>query len=64
MVIVFNASGLRRVLRQYVDYYHRSRTHIGLEKDTPASRPVSPTGSIVAIPQVGGGHHRYDRRAA
>jgi hypothetical protein len=29
-VIVFNESGLRRVLRQYVDYHHRSRTHIGL----------------------------------
>jgi transposase InsO family protein len=63
-VIVFNESGLRRILRQYVDYYHRSRTHLGLEKDTPVSRPVSTTGRIVAIPQVGGLHHRYDRQAA
>lgn len=57
-VIVFNESGLRRILRQYVDYYHRSRTHLGLEKDTPVSRPVSTTGRIVVIPQVGRLHHR------
>lgn len=47
-------------------YYHRSRTHLGLEKDTPDHRPASgtSTGPIVAIPEVGGLHHRYERRAA
>jgi putative transposase len=63
-VIVLNESGLRRVLHQYVDYYHRSRTHLGLDKDTPFVRPTAQCGPIVAIPQVGGLHHRYDRRAA
>jgi transposase InsO family protein len=64
-VIVLNESGLRRVLRQYVDYFNRSRTHLGLAKDTPLSRSVCPgSGSIIAIPQVGGLHHRYDRLAA
>ena len=45
---------------------HRTRTHLGLEKDTPDHRPVSgpPTGPIVEIPEVGGLHHRYERRAA
>ena len=63
-VIVLNESGLRRVLHEYVDYYHRSRTHLGLDKDTPFARPAAQCGPIVAIPQVGGLHHRYDRRAA
>jgi hypothetical protein len=53
-------------LREYVEYYLRSRTHLALGEDAPLSRPVaSPTdGVIVAIPQVGGLHHRYERRAA
>ena len=34
-VIIVNESHLRRVLRSYLSYYHRSRTHLGLDKDTP-----------------------------
>jgi putative transposase len=63
-LIVFNEAGLRRILRQYVDYYHASRTHLGLAKDTPCVRPVTTSGAVVAIPQLGGLHHRYDRRVA
>jgi putative transposase len=65
-VIVLNEAHLRRVLLTYIRYYQRTRTHLGLEKDTPDHRPVSPrfTGPIVAIPEVGGLHHRYERRAA
>src|ERR671911_1596953 len=65
-VIVVNAIGLHRVLTDYVAYYMRARTHLALGKDTPTSRPVMPssTGRIVATPQVGGLHHRYDRTAA
>jgi hypothetical protein len=44
----------------------RSRTHLALGKDTPSPRPVTPpsAGRIVAIPEVGGLHHRFDRIAA
>jgi putative transposase len=65
-VIIGSERGLRRVLHAYVEYYLRSRTHLSLCKDTPVSRPVaSPTdGKIVAIPHLGGLHHRYERRAA
>ena len=65
-VIVVNAEGLRQTLTDYVTYYMRSRTHLALEKDAPTSRPVMPptAGCIVATPQVGGLHHRYDRAAA
>jgi transposase InsO family protein len=65
-VIVFNEPSLSRHLRAFYDYYHRSRTHLALEKDSPEPRPVQPpeTGRIIAIPEVGGLHHRYERRAA
>ncbi len=65
-VIVFGEVHLRRLLSAYVAYYHGSRTHLGLGKDTPDGRPVQPAsaGRIVAIPEVGGLHHRYERRAA
>jgi transposase InsO family protein len=65
-VIILTAAGLERVLTAYVAYYQRSRTHLALDKDAPATRTVSPptAGRIIAIPQVGGLHHRYDRRAA
>ncbi len=65
-VIVLNERHLRRILVSYLDYYHRSRTHLSLGKDTPEERPVQPDGGgkIVAFPQVGGLHHRYERLAA
>jgi hypothetical protein len=65
-VIVFGEAHLRQLLSAYVAYYHRSRTHLGLSKDTPDGRPIQPAsaGEIVAIPEVGGLHHRYERRAA
>ena len=65
-VIVFNEESLRRHMKSYVQYYHETRTHLSLEKDTPASRSVQPPalGQVVALPQVGGLHHRYERRAA
>ena len=65
-LIVLNEKCLRRHLQSFVEYYHRSRTHLSLEKDTPESRPIQPrsAGPIIAIPEVGGLHHRYERRAA
>ena len=65
-VIVFNERHLRRILRGYLSYYHTSRTHLSLAKDSPDSRAVEPPelGNIVAFPCVGGLHHRYARIAA
>jgi hypothetical protein len=53
-------------VKSFVAYYHKSRTHLSLAKDTPEPRPVQPPelGRIVAIPQVGALHGRYERRAA
>jgi transposase InsO family protein len=63
-MIIFGEATLRRALRVYVRYYHRSRLHLSLDKDSPDPRPVESVGEIVAIPEVGGLHHRYQRHAA
>jgi transposase InsO family protein len=65
-VVVLNATHLRRVLRDYLVYYHTTRTHLSLDKDPPEPRLVERPnqGAIVATPLVGGLHHRYSRRAA
>jgi transposase InsO family protein len=65
-VIVLNEAHLHRLLKSYFEYYHRSRTHLGLDKDAPEPRPVQgpEEGKVVALPQVGGLHHRYERLAA
>jgi hypothetical protein len=65
-VIIFSERQLRRVLKGYFEYYHGSRTHLGLEKDCPTPRPIEPPdlGFVSADPMVGGLHHRYFRRAA
>ena len=67
-VLVFNEAHLRRLVKDYVSYYHTDRTHDGLEKDTPASRPVAPkpteSARLLSFPRVGGLHHRYDWQQA
>ena len=66
-VIVFSEAHLRRLLRRFVaEYYHRCRTHLSLDKDSPEPRPIElpEMGKVVELPLVGGLHHRYTRRAA
>ena len=65
-LIVFNERSLGRHLQSFLDYYHATRTHLGLQKDAPEPRPVQPpeAGQITSIPYVGGLHHKYERRAA
>jgi transposase InsO family protein len=65
-VIVFSEVGLYRDVKSFLAYYHDSRTHLSLAKDAPTSRPVQrpELGRIIAMPQVGGLHYRYERRAA
>ena len=64
-VIVLNERHLQRILCSYFEYYNNSRTHLSLDRNSPVEREVEPTerGRVIAIPQVGGLHHRY-RRAA
>ena len=67
-VIALNEQHLRRLIRDYLSYYHQDRIHDSLEKDTPNRRPVehkpSPNAVVISNPRVGGLHHRYSWREA
>ena len=54
------------ILKSYLGYYHRTRTHLSLVKDAPEPRVVQPAegGEVFEIAEVGGLHHRYERKAA
>ncbi len=57
-VIALNESHLKRLLAEYARYYHEDRTHLGLNKETPAGRGRSTLrGRVVALPRLGGLHH-------
>ena len=65
-VIALNEKHLKRLLSEYVRYYHEDRTHLGLSKQTPSNRlSTIPTEyfRVVSRPRVGGLHHRYDLAA-
>jgi putative transposase len=65
-VIVLHERHLRRLLSSYFQYYHHWRTHRALDMDCPILRPVQrpEVGLIWEVPDVGGLHHHYERRAA
>ena len=67
-VIALNEEHLRRLIRDYVNYYHEDRIPDSLEKDTPNTRPVehnlAANPSVISIPRLGGLHHRYAWRQA
>ncbi|HWT80888.1 MAG TPA: integrase core domain-containing protein, partial [Candidatus Methylomirabilis sp.] len=67
-VIVLSESHLRRLLRDYLEYYHDDRIHDALKKETPTLRVVEPrprgTAKVVGMPRVGGLHHRYHWQTA
>ena len=63
-IIVLDERHLKKFMNLYVRYYHDDRTHLGLDKRTPASRKAligaGPNTKIVSVPKLGGLHHRYD----
>jgi transposase InsO family protein len=63
-VIIMNEDHLRSILNDYISYYNKSRTHLGINKDSPDGREVQIAGKIEKIPAVNGLHHVYFRQAA
>ena len=66
-VIVLNKQHLKRLMNDYICYYHEDRTHLALAKGTPAGRQATSKshagGRVIAMPRIGGLHHRYDLAA-
>lgn len=65
-MVAINEYQLKRVLDDFVRYYNASRIHLSLAKDSPAGRVRASRqdGAVVAFPEAGGLHHRYERMAA
>jgi putative transposase len=67
-MIVLSDVHLRRLIQDYISYYHADRIHDSLEKDSPVTRPVShkpdQSARLVSLPRIGGLHHRYDGQLA
>jgi putative transposase len=65
-VVVLGERHLLRLVREHARYYNQDRPHMGLSGDAPAERAVEGPGlgKVIALPRVGGLHHRYVRRAA
>lgn len=65
-VIALSEGHLRRLIKEYLGYYHQSRNHLSLNKDAPIPRAIESRsdGNVVAFPVLGGLHHRYTRMAA
>ena len=58
-IVVLGEAHLRRILKSYACYYNETRTHLTLDKDAPASRPVQRTGVVRSLAILGGLHHHY-----
>ena len=67
-VIALSESHLRRLVRDYIQYYHEDRIHDALRKETPTGRGVerrpSESANVAGVPRVGGLHHRYQWQTA
>ena len=66
-VIVLNERHLKRLVSEYVRYYHEDRTHLALAKGTPGRRQATKNPGVgrkvASMPRLGGLHHRYDLAA-
>jgi putative transposase len=63
-IIAVDERHLKRLLSEYIRYYHEDRTHLGLGKGTPDRRNHSiASGRVLSHVRLGGLHHRYDRAA-
>jgi len=63
-IIAVDEGHLKRLLCEYIRYYHEDRTHLGLRKETPNGRIRSlGLGRILSQERLGGLHHRYHRAA-
>ena len=63
-VIVLNERHLKRLMNEFIHYYHEDRTHLSLGKQTPFGRKVAEqvgaSSKVISMPRLGGLHQRYD----
>ena len=66
-LILLNERHLKRLMNDYVRYYHDDWTHLALAKGTPtcreAANDLGAGSKFIAMPRLGGLHYRYDLAA-
>jgi transposase InsO family protein len=63
-IIALGERYLLRVLREYVEYDNKTRTHLSLDRNAPEPRRMARKGGeIVGTPVLGGLHHGCERAA-
>ena len=67
-VSVINEDHLRRLIKEYIEYYNNDRCHLSLERDSPLGRKAqekpSESGKIFSISKLSGLQHRYEWKKA
>lgn len=65
-MLILREKQLRRIVKEYVEYFNEDRPHQGIHQRMPSAPVSSPTveGEIIARPVLGGLHHAYSRKAA
>ncbi len=66
-VIALNERYLKRLIAEFLCYYHKDRTHLGLDMQAPdgrkAAKNTAANAKVVSMSRRGGLHHRYDLAA-
>jgi len=64
-VIILSEEDLRRVVSEYLRYYHDDGCHLSLDRNAPNERAVERrgTGQVISESRVGGLHRRHRRVA-
>lgn len=62
-IVVFSEDDLRRLMKEYIEYYNKDRCHLFLERDSPFGREVEIKSCLSAkvdsVAILNGLHHRY-----
>jgi transposase InsO family protein len=64
-LLIVNERQLRRILKEYLEYFNKSRPHQGIGQAIPIPKPTSSNSAakVVSFPVMGGLHHHYERVA-
>jgi putative transposase len=67
-VVIFSEDHLRRLMKEYIDYYNKDRCHLSLNRDSPLSRKIQQkpfkSTKVISISKLGGLQYWYERKKA
>ena len=64
-LLCINQTHLRRVMREYIEFFNTARPHQGIEQQIPIPKTIHETTGPSTLPhRIGWHHHDYYRDAA